>query len=268
MGTSAGAVVAALLGLGVSVADLSEHQRGRPLTDGPLAGFDFDYDRVAGGALPPVPRPGVGSVRLLARSALHLRSFPPLAVLSGLAPHGRSSLTQVGALIEPLDGYGTWPDGIRIVAMDYATGKRVPFGRRDAPPTPLSTAVMASCAIPGWFPPVTIAGRRYVDGGTCSMTNADVATGVELDRVYVLAPMAAHGLDHPSSPGARLERRVRRAVNGRLAHEIGKLEAGDTAVTVFAPGPDELTAMGANVMNPRPRRTVLETALRANVANL
>ncbi|GHO68303.1 patatin [Ktedonobacter sp. SOSP1-52] len=50
----------------------------------------------------------------------------------------------------------------------------------------LVDAVAASCAIPGVWPPVTIDGHRYIDGGTYANENADLASGFE--RVLVLAP--------------------------------------------------------------------------------
>jgi len=37
----------------------------------------------------------------------------------------------------------------------------------------LARAVASSCAVPGIFPPVTIDGHRYMDGGMRSLTNAD-----------------------------------------------------------------------------------------------
>jgi NTE family protein len=42
--------------------------------------------------------------------------------------------------------------------------------------------------VPGVWPPTTISGRRWIDGGVCSVTNADLAAGYE--RVVVLAPIA------------------------------------------------------------------------------
>ena len=57
---------------------------------------------------------------------------------------------------------------------------------------------MASCAIPGWYAPVTIDGRRYVDGGTPGRPPASTCWPTEgLDEVYVLAPMASFVDDHP-----------------------------------------------------------------------
>ncbi len=40
-----------------------------------------------------------------------------------------------------------------VVACDYATGRRVAFGRDDAPPADLADAVAASCAIPAFYSP-------------------------------------------------------------------------------------------------------------------
>jgi predicted acylesterase/phospholipase RssA len=60
------------------------------------------------------------------------------------------------------------------MACDYSTGRRVAFGRAGSPDADLAVAVAASCAIPGLYHPVTIDGRRYVDGGIYSASNADI----------------------------------------------------------------------------------------------
>ncbi|MBO1417977.1 patatin-like phospholipase family protein, partial [Streptomyces sp. FH025] len=65
LGTSAGAILAAMLAGGVRPEQLRDHQRGLPITEGPLAGVAFDYDTAVGGALPPRPRAGIGSPDLL-----------------------------------------------------------------------------------------------------------------------------------------------------------------------------------------------------------
>ena len=72
------------------------------------------------------------------------------------------------------------------------------FGRAGRAGGRWPTAVMASCAIPGWYAPVSIDGRRYVDGGAWSSTNVDLLAGLGLDEVYVLAPMASFDLDRPT----------------------------------------------------------------------
>ena len=67
-----------------------------------------------------------------------------------------------------------WPEGLRICTVRRSDGARVVFGRPGAPPARLAAAVLASCAIPGYFQPVDIGGTEYVDGGVHSATNADV----------------------------------------------------------------------------------------------
>jgi NTE family protein len=79
-----------------------------------------------------------------------------------------------------------WPDTpLRLTAVDAESGEFRAFDRDSG--VPLVTAVAASCAVPGVWPPVTIDGRRYMDGGMRSGTNADLAAGYE--RVVVLAPL-------------------------------------------------------------------------------
>ena len=83
-------------------------------------------------------------------------------------------------------GGETW-----VMAVDYHSGRRVAFGRAGAPPATLPEAVVASCSIPGWYRPTVIGGRRYVDGGVHSSTSLGLLAEVDLDEVYVLAPMAS-----------------------------------------------------------------------------
>ncbi len=55
-------------------------------------------------------------------------------------------------------------------------------------PTRAHLSVAASCSVPLVYPPVTIHGDRYVDGGIRTVTNADMAAGAQ--RVLVVAPIA------------------------------------------------------------------------------
>src|ERR1035437_5756552 len=80
-----------------------------------------------------------------------------------------------------------WPARPLVVTTaDARTGERVAFDRSS--PLSLVDAVAASCAVPGIWPPVTIGGRQYIDGGIYSVTNTDLAEGHH--RVVVLCPVA------------------------------------------------------------------------------
>jgi NTE family protein len=261
VGTSAGAVLAALLGAGISPQDLHDHQLGIPVEGWEL---EYDHDSRSGGShRPGPPRLGIGSRSLLWRTVSHPMAVTPMAAMSAVLPRGRGTLAPVSALVESVVPAGSWVEhsATWVVAMDYDSGRRMPFGRPGAPPAGLSDAVTASCAIPGWYAPIEIAGRRYIDGGACSSTSADLLAGLDLDEVYVLAPMASFVMDHPHAVMERLERSWRRQVTRRMEREAAKVRDSGTDVTMIAPGPRDLEAMGANMMNPARRQLVLETSL-------
>jgi NTE family protein len=266
VGTSAGSVLAAMLGCGITVDQMVRHQQGqRPRPDDPV--ISFDYDRDSGGSRPPRPLLRLGSPKLALEVVRRPHRFPPLAALTPFFPQGRGTLAAVTGVVQALaSDEDDWPRSPSpwIVAMDYDTGRRVVFGREGSPTATLAQAVTASCSIPGWYAATEIGGRRYVDGGTCSPTSVDVLSRLGLDEVYVLAPMASFAFDRPRTPGAALERRVRRALTKRMVREAAKLRATGTEVTMLGPGPADLAAMGANLMNPRRRTAVLVTSLHTS----
>ena len=87
---------------------------------------------------------------------------------------------------------GGWPDRrIAVVAVDALSGQRRVF--ESGSPVDLVDAVAASSAVPGIWPPVTIGGTRYIDGGIYSSANADLAVGFPV--VLIVAPMPDPELD-------------------------------------------------------------------------
>lgn len=270
VGTSAGAILAALLGAGASPHELYQHQLAEAVLEGPLAGQVFDYDHAAGGAVPLRPQRGIGSPKLIARSVRHPRRYPKTVVLSAFLPPGRGSLGDIGRMVEDVIPSGAWSThpGVRVVAMDYDTGERVVFGEPGAPHIGLAEAVVASCSIPGWFTPAVIDGRRYVDGGTFSNTSLDLLVadslpgGRPLDEVYVIAPMAARGYDRPRTALGRLERSFRHSVTRQMLLEARQVRQSGSRVVVLCPGQDDLVTLGVNLMDPSRRAEVLATARR------
>jgi NTE family protein len=125
-----------------------------------------------------------------------------------------------------------WPDrALRITAIDTATGELVVFDQDSG--VELVDAVAASCAVPGAWPVVTIAGRRYMDGGIASSVNLGVVR--DCDAAVVLVPSAA---DAPSPFGAG------------PAAEIAAF--GGASFAVFADA-ESLKAFGPNLLDPRCR---------------
>src|SRR5205814_3193186 len=73
------------------------------------------------------------------------------------------------AIIESRLPSRVWPERrLIIVGVDASTGEIRCFDRSSG--VELVDAVAASCAVPGVWPPVTIEGRRYIDGGVRSTT--------------------------------------------------------------------------------------------------
>ena len=225
VGTSAGAVVGALAASGISSEYMSAYAAGRTLEgfadaearaddlSAKLPGTDYRLQL----ALPPI---GPGSWRLALNTMRHVRSHAPAVVLAGWLPRGFISTRSIHDLV---DGFvpGPWPDhpGYWAVAADYNSGKRVAFGRHDAPDASAAAAVAASCAIPGFYHPVKVAGQRYVDGGICSTSNLDLLCGADLDLVVCLNPMSSVAPVAGGSPADRFARVMRAAAGRRLAHE-------------------------------------------------
>jgi NTE family protein len=269
VGTSAGAVVGALAASGIPSEYMSAYAAGRTLEgfaeaesraddlSSKLPGSDYRLQL----ALPPI---GPGSWRLALNTMLHLRSHAPAVVLAGWLPRGFISTAPIRDLV---DGFvpGDWPDhpSYWAVAADYRSGKRVAFGRDDAPTAAAGDAVAASCAIPGFYHPVRVAGRRHVDGGICSTSNLDLLCGADLDLVVCLNPMSSVAPVSGGSPADRFARLMRAAAGRRLAHEARKLRGEGTDVLVLQPGRDDCALMGLNLMSGSRRVQVMEQARKS-----
>lgn len=267
VGTSAGAVLAALMAAGVGTETLFGYHRGSPVAGGHV--LDSADPPAAGGGWPVRPRPRLGSPSLLRRS---LRSIhhDPLPALYACLPEGRGSPQAVGQLIDVAYPEGGWPTGagLWIPVMDYDSGQREVFGTsagtNAAPEVTVRQAVTASCAVPAWYAPVHLRGRRYIDGGMYSAASVDLLAGRAVHEVLLLAPMVSLRYDRPRSPLRRAERAWRRKVTNRLLREVQQVREAGTAVRVLGPGPEDLASIGANVMNPDRRASVVETSLRAS----
>jgi NTE family protein len=80
--------------------------------------------------------------------------------------------------------------------------------------------------------------------------------------------MASVERDRPRSPASRVERAIRRAITRGIIADIESLRADHARVIFVTPGPEDLAVIGANLMNPRRRTEVLETAMRTAAIQL
>jgi NTE family protein len=115
---------------------------------------------------------------------------------------------------------------------------------------PLIQAIAASCALPGVYPPTTIDGERYVDGGVWSPVSAGLAIGHAV--VVVIAPTG----DRPTFADS-------------LSIEVAPLEARGARIGSIVPDATAMKILGPNRMDPSRRQaSVLEGRRQARELSL
>jgi NTE family protein len=228
-GTSAGAFVGAQLALGLDIPETAallletsaravNERAGGSITEGLQALTDFLTAAVRDGTHPDEVR----------------RSLGPLALEADVVPED-----DFVDLFAVLKGY-SWPARFSCTAVDTATAEFVVW--QTSSRADLQLAVASSCAVPMVCPPVTIARRRYMDGGVRSPLNADLAVGhsqVLVVSVSVLSqPAGADGVaPGPLVPG--------------FAGELSVLRSSGAAVEVIEPNAEflEVSGWGATLMD-------------------
>lgn len=221
VGTSAGSVVGAQVTNGATTEQLYGRQLAPLGTHGPEPSFAIGRA---------VTAQWVWSALRAGRDAEDLgRRLGAYAVRAAESGRTPSEDERVAVIRDRLVSQ-EWPDrDLRVTAVAADTGEFRVFSAADG--VPLVRAVAASCAVPGVYPPVTIEGRRYIDGGTRSSANADLAATYE--RVVALTPIANA---FPASRGAAAQLRE---ATGRT--------------TVVAPDAEARRAIGKNVLDPSAR---------------
>ena len=158
------------------------------------------------------------------------------------------------------------PLGRRLRLRDRKARRLRPRGCARAD---LADAVAASCAIPGFYRPVEIAGRRYVDGGIRSTSNLDVLRGQGLDLVICLNPTSTlHPMRAAVNPSAAFRLMMNRESGRRLGSEAKKLRAEGTDVILIQPTRDDLAVMGNNLMSGARRNEAIAMARKTVAAQL
>jgi NTE family protein len=248
VGTSAGSSVGAVLRGDVSPTALVERILTVP-TDS--EGMDR-LRRISGrgetrltGTLLNGELPLPASIGLVLKELFKAHRMRPLNVMAGALPPGRLATDVLGeqaAVLHP-DG---WPEReLWIPAVDLDSGELTVFGRDDRTTT-VATAVEASCAIPGFFRPVRVGNRFFVDGGVRSLMNSDLLLDREVDLVVALSPMSLDRVS-PRSPVATW---LRGFPSGQLRYEMAKLRQAGIPALVLEPDRTVSRSMGPNPMDP------------------
>ncbi|HQR17261.1 MAG TPA: patatin-like phospholipase family protein [Gemmatimonadales bacterium] len=170
-----------------------------------------------------------------------------------------------------------------VVATDLESGRPILFGEPGWDHVPISTAVQASTAIPGFYPPVRIEGRNCVDGILLKTLHASVALKRGVDLLLCVNPLVPADLRDAVAAGQLkegallkkglatvLSQTVRTLINSRL--EVGMREYEtrfpDSEVLLFQPDRNEFDLFFSNIFSFRSRRRVVELAYDATRRNL
>ncbi|MGW5202559.1 patatin-like phospholipase family protein [Streptomyces spiralis] len=230
VGTSAGAAVAAQLGSGLTLEELYARQVDPALQAAEIMA-EMDLDRFAA---------DLGAALGEADDAEDLRrKVGEFALRAATVPEPERR-----AVIESRLPSHAWPAReLKIVAVDADSGLPRVFDKESG--VGMVDAVAASCAVPGVWPPVTIQGRRYVDGGVRSIANADYALGAS--RVLVIVPMGAAEPFPSEKP---------------LEQAVEELGAQGAEVALVEPDEASRAAVGDNPLDPATRRPAAEAGRR------
>jgi NTE family protein len=256
LGTSAGSIVAASLAAGIDPASRLERDgAGAQAPAGaewPVAEEDAERAWIAG-PLAAALHLGGSAAAPLASLALSSTSGGGAVVRRAMlrrVPDGTRSLADLGRIIAVASS--GFDQRLLVSAVELESGRRVIFGAPDAPSATVAQAVMASCAIPGFFAPIEIGGRRYVDGGAWSPTNMDALPVERGDRVLCLNPTGSLRPGRESLAGAfgPLSRSA-------AASEALALRHRGASVQTVNPDAASAEAMGVNLMSRRRRDAVM-----------
>jgi NTE family protein len=280
VGTSAGSMIGALVAAGVPPWFMVAHSRGEVFEGlvGPDGRPAADADRSAGANFRlhrGLPAIGPGSLRMAFTALSNPLRHTPLQMVAGWVPSGFFSTEPLNETVtRAVPGDWVEHSSYWAVACDYESGRRVPFGRLGSPRAHIGDAVAASCAIPGFYRPVKIGRRRYVDGGVCSVSNMDLVAGHGLDLVICLNPLTSRSEGQGRSRGGitgvatgtvngvldLIPSITRRAARGRLEREESKVRRFGTEVVIIEPTTEDHAVMGRNWMSAERRQDVIDMA--------
>ncbi|MBN9422503.1 MAG: patatin [Candidatus Accumulibacter sp. 66-26] len=296
VGVSSGGFIAALLANGMSPAKLA-----RMLVQND-ADEMFDPDMLL--------RPAFGEYckRLLSVPPLlwssflhyvsdpwHLGMFEAFQRLGHALPAGMLDNSGVDKLLRKLFSMPGRTNDFRklrhrlfLVTTDLDSGESVAFGSAGYDKVPISTAVQASAALPGLFPPVRIDGRYYVDGALIKTLHASVALREGAELVLCINPLVpfdaglaarhpqrehlAHAPAHLVDGGLPvvLSQTFRAIIHSRMRVGMDRYrhEYGDADVVLFEPTSDDTEMFFTNVFSYRSRRRLCEHAYQRTRSEL
>ena len=287
VGVSAGAFITSTLANGLTTAQLC-----RAIVKPEPGEHPFVPENFLSPALGHYARSGARLPRLLIemmqdaiRHPTGLSLIESLTRLSRALPVGlfdnepiRSYLHTIFSRPGRSDDFRTLRRKLVLVATDLDSGRAVRFGDPPFDHVPISTAVQASTALPGLYPPVEIDGRHYVDGVLLKTMHASVALDEGADLVLCVNPIVPVDTIRSVELGvmkrgrladrglpAVLSQTFRTIIHSRIGIGLAAYERkyADRDVLVFEPGRDDYKMFFSNIFSFARRKAVVEHAYRS-----
>ncbi|HEY5851410.1 MAG TPA: patatin-like phospholipase family protein [Lysobacter sp.] len=169
-----------------------------------------------------------------------------------------------------------------VISVDLDSGEVVRFGGEGWNDVPISTAVQASAALPGLYPPVEVRGRHFVDGALRRTMNASVLLERGIDLLIGINPLVpfnqgdggvAVSRERSLAAGglpAVLSQTFRTLLQSRMQVGLSRYaqQYPDIDQLIFEPNAEDGELFFTNAFSFSARRRICEIAYRNTLADL
>jgi NTE family protein len=277
VGTSAGALIAALAANGVTPEQMMRVVNNQTPT--PFRDINLDmllrpnYREFARKGVQ-LPLQLIGLVRMIGGNVRALSPVDLAIALAEALPSGLYTGSGIERYVRAVlsdpdrtDDFRLLENELYLAATDLDTCERIVFGAEGWDDVPISRAVAASAALPMLYKPVEVKGRELVDGGIVSTTNLDIAVEAGAEFIVVVNPLVPFVNDYskeiPTLSGSRA-RRVSDMGFPKIAYQTFKLLAYQRLhemaarwrerypgvdIVLIEPEPDDELMFQTNILN-------------------
>src|SRR5215213_653463 len=277
VGTSAGALVAALTANGVTPEQMMRVVNNQVPT--PFRDINMDNllrpnyrEFVARGIRLPLHLLGV--MRGLGRSLGAFSTVDLAIALAEALPSGLYTGTGLEEYVRTVlsdpdraDDFRLLEPELYLAATDLDTCERLVLGAEGWDDVPISLAVSASAALPMVYKPVEVKGRELIDGGIVSTTNLDIAVEAGAKFIVVVNPLVPYVNDFSKEIPTLLGTKVRHISDmgfPKIAYQTFKLLAYQRLhemarqwqdrypgvdIVLIEPEPDDELMFETNILN-------------------
>ena len=286
VGVSAGSFVAALLANDVPVSQLVRMIVTHEPSEQPFHFEEFfspAYGELAG-RVAMLPRLAIESLWHFARrpgdqslreALTHLGQALPVGLFSNDAI--RRYLERTFARKRRTNDFRRLRHRLTVVAADLGSGLPVLFGEPGWDDVPIATAVQASTALPGLYPPVRVNGSDCVDGVLLRTVHASVALERGVELLLCINPIVPTDVRSAIGRGLMprgiltqrglptvLSQTFRTLIHSRLEVGLSRYATRfpNADLVLFEPGRDEYAMFFSNMFSFASRKEVCELAYR------